>query len=95
MTQPDVLLADGSHVPLDDVLGSGFALLQVGQHDKASPPEGTAWPWLSLAPTVVRLTLDDRHPQNGVGRIDVADLDGSLTEFVAQYRAHTLLIRPD
>jgi 3-(3-hydroxy-phenyl)propionate hydroxylase len=95
LPQPDVLLADGSHVPLDDVLGRGFALLQVGPHDKPSLPEITAWPWVSLTPTVVRLTLDDRHPQHGVGRIDVADLDGSLTEFVAPYRAHTLLVRPD
>jgi 3-(3-hydroxy-phenyl)propionate hydroxylase len=95
LPQPDVLLADGRRVALDEVLGDGYALLGVGARETPGLPDATAWPWATLAPTVVTLMLDDRHPRTGVDGIEIADLDGSLIELLGRYRAHTVLVRPD
>ena len=95
--QPLVLNADGRRDKFDDVLGPGFTLLRV---DPLSPGEALDLDddiWRDLAPVVVNLLLDDRTPHSGTteSEVTVADIDGSLTRWLASCRHQVLLIRPD
>jgi 3-(3-hydroxy-phenyl)propionate hydroxylase len=96
LPQPLVLLANGEQRRLDDVLGSGFALVRLDP--PADAPTLPVWgePWNALAPRVVNLLLGDRAPRGSAeGEIVVADIDGSLTSLLGPLRGQLLLIRPD
>ncbi|MFC7547529.1 bifunctional 3-(3-hydroxy-phenyl)propionate/3-hydroxycinnamic acid hydroxylase [Plantactinospora sp. GCM10030261] len=108
--QPDVMMA-GSHrrVRLDDVLGTGVALVGVGvpadawaavgavpiavDNAQTSAGVGREISWTELRK--VDFMLDDRQPRADDGRLAVADIDGSLQTFCQPLRGHFLLLRPD
>jgi 3-(3-hydroxy-phenyl)propionate hydroxylase len=95
LPQPDVLRADGTRARLDDVLGSGFALLAVSP-PSTGPCRPTGPVWEALAPRRVALTLDDRAPRDRwAGVVSIADIDGGLGQRLDAYRGRVLLIRPD
>jgi 3-(3-hydroxy-phenyl)propionate hydroxylase len=92
LPQPNILIGDGRDVPLDDVLGPGFALLAV---DPASddPFNGLRHPlWERIGARRLAIVLDDRAPGRDPGRI--ADLDGRLAAFLGAERRF-VLVRPD
>ena len=92
LPQPNVLLGDRCEVPLDDVLGPGFALLAV---DPAGddPFNGLRDPlWERIGARQVAIVLGDRGPGRDPGRI--VDLDGRLAAFLGTERRF-VLVRPD
>ena len=102
LPQPEVLLGDGTRVPLDTVLGDGFAVLGID-----AVPVLTDHPlWQVLQPRPVHVLLGDRAPRRASGSglhhdgprsaVDtVADVDGSLTAMLGACRGATVLVRPD
>ena len=76
---------------LDDVIGTGWALLGVGvsaaELDAASPQVE------ALTPAVARVAVDNRLPA-GPGRL-LVDVDGCLDHEFAPYRGRIVLLRPD
>jgi len=92
LPQPDVLSGDGRRVPLDDVLGAGFALLAI---DPAAddPFAALMHPlWDRIGARRVEVLLGDRAPGRDPKR--VADLDGRLGSFLGA-GSHFVLVRPD
>lgn len=77
---------------LDDVLGSGWALLGVGvtEEELDAAAAGTVG---RLAPAVARVAVDDRLP-TGSGRL-LVDVDGRLDAEFAPYAGRLVLLRPD
>lgn len=95
VVQPRIVDADGAIVLLDDVLGSGFALLGI---DVAPDALGALNDpvWSILEPARVHVTLDDRLPARGPGSgTPVADADGLLAEQLGALRGTVVLVRPD
>ncbi|WP_155370837.1 bifunctional 3-(3-hydroxy-phenyl)propionate/3-hydroxycinnamic acid hydroxylase MhpA [Catellatospora vulcania] len=81
-----------SPVPLDDVLGGGFALIgpQVNAAFAADPH------WRGLPVRFVRLCPAGTAPALADGDYhEVADVDGHLTAWFARHRAGAALLRPD
>ncbi len=95
--QPFVLGADGERHRLDDLLGLGFALLRVDPALPTAALDLSDETWRVLAPVVVSVLLGDRTPRDGDpgAGVTVADIDGSLTRRLNEYRRRVLLIRPD
>jgi 3-(3-hydroxy-phenyl)propionate hydroxylase len=95
VVQPRVVDANGRVVLLDDVIGSGFAILGIdvpaGVLDALHDPL-----WSTLAPARVNVALDDRLPlrQDGTAAT-VADADGLLAEQLGALRGQLVLLRPD
>jgi 3-(3-hydroxy-phenyl)propionate hydroxylase len=91
--QPRVVDDEGGIVLLDDVLGTGFALLGLdvapGVLDGLKDPV-----WSRLCPARVQVTLDDRLPARRPGP-SVADADGVLAQQLASLRGKVVLLRPD
>lgn len=94
LPQPRVERADGQRVLLDEVLGHGFAVLQL-----ASQPTQPALPLPLAAVRVAVLRrsddflpgLADAHP----GATLVRDIDGTLETLLASAAAHAIVLRPD
>jgi 3-(3-hydroxy-phenyl)propionate hydroxylase len=94
LRQPRVLIGSGTVVNLDDVLGSGFALL--GVDVEAAQLLALCDPvWDRLAATRVHVTFDDRLPLRNPLVRGVADMDGLLAEQLADLRGRVVLVRPD
>ena len=92
LPQPDVLSGDGRQVPLDDILGAGFALLAI---DSAAddPFAALRHPfWDGIRAWRVGVVLGDRAPGRDTRR--VADLDGRLGSFLGT-GSRFVLVRPD
>jgi 3-(3-hydroxy-phenyl)propionate hydroxylase len=85
LPQPHVVGADGRRALLDEVLGSGFALLEV------EPIQGGARSpvWERLGARRVRLSLDEARPSA------LADADGLLRDALADCRGQIVVVRPD
>ena len=92
LPQPNVLCGDGREVPLDDVLGPGFALLAIDParddpfHDLGHPL------WERIGARRLAIVLGDRAP--GCDPRRVADLDGQLASFLGT-GSRFVLVRPD
>ena len=94
LAQPDVLCSDGAVRPLDELLGTGFALVGIDVPGGVRAPRSPIW--RTIDPTLIDLRLDDRDARPGNGEATViADLDGSLTTALGAYRGEYLLVRPD
>ena len=92
LPQPNVLSGDGREVPLDDLLGAGFALLAI---DPAvdDPFAALTHPlWERIAARRLAIVLGDRAPGRDPRR--VADLDGRLASFLGT-GSRFVLVRPD
>jgi 3-(3-hydroxy-phenyl)propionate hydroxylase len=88
LAQPRVLVPPGLRPRLlDDVLGSGMALLGVDVSSWAGTPSWQAQP--------IDVVLGDRLPRPRAGRLAIADCDGSLEAAVADMRGHFVLVKPD
>jgi 3-(3-hydroxy-phenyl)propionate hydroxylase len=90
--QPRVLDANGRMVLLDEILGSGFALIGVAC-------DGDAWVEAkdldSLGCRLVDVALDDMGARDVDGRVGMCDADGRVHELLTPYRGRMLLVRPD
>jgi 3-(3-hydroxy-phenyl)propionate hydroxylase len=92
LPQPDVLRGDGRQLPLDDVLGAGFALLAINPAAD-DPFAGLRHPlWDRIGARRVGILLHDRAP--GRDSKCVADLDGRLSAFLGA-GSRFVLVRPD
>lgn len=94
LAQPRCLDSSGRLVLLDDVLGTGFALLGV------DCPE-TSWANVRasalgvLAYREVEVFLDDTMAVDHDGHVGVADADGALQALLQPVRSRFVLLRPD
>jgi 3-(3-hydroxy-phenyl)propionate hydroxylase len=92
LPQPHVLGGDGREVPLDDILGPGFALLAI---DPAADDPFTSLThplWERIGASRLAIVLGDRAPERDLRH--VADLDGRLAAFLGT-GSRFVLIRPD
>jgi 3-(3-hydroxy-phenyl)propionate hydroxylase len=88
LPQPRMLLTDGRAVPLDELLGDGFALLATtaGALDRLDSPV-----WARLGARRVVVGVDESFPRDGVA----ADADGLLSVALAGCEGRVVVIRPD
>ncbi|MGW5876690.1 FAD-dependent monooxygenase [Nocardiopsis terrae] len=90
--QPRVFDSATSSISLlDDVLGTGWALLGIGV--TADELDAAVRPIDILAPSTGRVAVDNRLP-SGPGRL-LVDVDGRLDAEFAAYQGHVVLLRPD
>lgn len=94
LVQPRVFEAGGGYVRLDDILGTGYALLAVGGAIEHAE-ELTHQLWQRLSVTRTHVAINDRLPARGVSWRGVCDLDGQLAEQLSRCEGRVLLIRPD
>jgi 3-(3-hydroxy-phenyl)propionate hydroxylase len=93
LPQPRVELGSGERVLLDDVLGHGFAVLQLAD----TPASQTPSPLQSVRVAVVRRADDflpelaEAHP----GATLVRDIDGTLEALFTSAGAVAIVLRPD
>ncbi len=80
--------------PLDEVLGSGFAV--IGRGVAASLPETPGLPVRAVVVHPAGTEVADRpaHEPDG-GRVDVVDVDGAITAWLDRHRAEAVVLRPD
>ena len=97
LPQPRVLQAPSLRpVMLDDVLGSGFALLGVAVPAAAWDAFDTpAWGRLRVPVRRIDVALDDRLPRAEQGRQAIADADGALQQTLRAARTRFVLVKPD
>jgi 3-(3-hydroxy-phenyl)propionate hydroxylase len=90
LPQPKMLMADGSFVALDDLLGRGFALLGVELEgegfDRLRSPV-----WDRLAARRLGVVLGERFPRGTI----CTDADGFLSAMLDSHRDHVVVVRPD
>lgn len=95
LPQPHALDHDGVAVPLDKLLGNGFALLAVEVADRDVEAVDAEPIWDETF-EVERLRIEpDRFPGDDPRWPRVADFDGALRRVFAAYAAKFLLVRPD
>jgi len=104
---PQTQILDGSTNTvnrLDDLLGTGGALIGVSVDDTAWEQVDKALAGLgelggtgitALFGTRIALALDDRSPRTAKDRIAIADVDGALEQHLSSARGHFILVRPD
>lgn len=93
LPQPRVELAGGERVLLDEVLGQGFAVLQLA----GKPVPATPVPLRTVRVVVVRRS-DDFLPELAdahAGATLVRDIDGTLEALLASAGANAVVLRPD
>lgn len=92
--QPRVLDSAGAYRQFDDLLGSGFALVNVG--GPVESLEGLSAPlWDRLQAVRVDVVFDDRLPRRNTPCRAIADADGLLAEQMVSLRDWIVLVRPD
>ncbi len=94
--QPTVLLDTDEAVPLDSVLGDGFSVLTIAEHDDVLT---------KLADTLITTTLPITFVQVANGKVTsnlqsgsfkrILDVEGKLVAWFRKYRAQFVIIRPD
>jgi 3-(3-hydroxy-phenyl)propionate hydroxylase len=93
LPQPDVETRDGGSMKLDDLLGTGFALLAIGG-DAAIAIENSDNPlWHHLNAVRVALVPGHVNVPNIARKAIIADAD--LPQKLKPYRGKFLLVRPD
>ncbi|HYC81343.1 MAG TPA: hypothetical protein VEB65_06125, partial [Solirubrobacterales bacterium] len=96
LPQPRVLDCEGRRLPLDEALGSGFALVDVDPGP--GPAAVLADPlWERICARRLRLRLGERFPTapRPAEPPMYADLDDLLAEPLSDCRGQVLLVRPD
>ena len=104
---PQTQVLDGSTNTvhrLDDLLGTGGALIGVSVDDTAWEQVDKALAELgeldgsgitALFGARIALALDDRSPRPTRDRVSIADVDGALERHLSPARGHFVLVRPD
>jgi 3-(3-hydroxy-phenyl)propionate hydroxylase len=93
LPQPLVFTSAEERVPLDDVLGDGYAL--VGVDTDAATLDRLADPfWDQIAARRLAIALDDRAPHPARHPI-VTDVGGPLPQELGAYAGQVILVRPD
>jgi len=93
--QPRVLRPDGGTPLLDELLGTGFALIAVDVPDQELErlADGRLWDDVLRAR---RLSASfDRYPTDHEGRLGIADYDGGLRHLLGPVAGRLVLVRPD
>src|SRR5690554_901635 len=96
--QPKVLTEQGTEVRLDDVIGSGFAIIAWGADPTWGLTEKQIAAWKALGVTFIQALpavqmRNEREVVDGVVR--VGDVQNRLKEWFARYPASVAIIRPD
>lgn len=94
LPQPDVIDAAGERRKLDDVLGTGFALLSLDAGPEAALVRLDQPIWHQLQATRTAL-VSDRVESAANGIACVAAPTGSIVRNFSDYRGKVLLVRPD
>ena len=94
LRQPCVLTGDGRILALDEVLGTGFALLGIDVAPAVLAEIGEPV-WKRLGVRRVHVVLGDRLPASAPSAAAVAELDGMLGEQLSAARGRLVLVRPD
>jgi 3-(3-hydroxy-phenyl)propionate hydroxylase len=89
LPQPKVELPGGAQVPLDDVLGPGFAWLGLAG---ASPPDDLGVPCRKLRVVAQQDDFLNAHADNDTA---VRDVGGTLEAIIRSAGATAVLLRPD
>ncbi|GAA2130609.1 bifunctional 3-(3-hydroxy-phenyl)propionate/3-hydroxycinnamic acid hydroxylase [Actinomadura napierensis] len=97
LPQPRVLQSPRLRpVMLDDVLGSGFAVLGVAVPAAAWEAfEAPGWSRLAAPIRRIDVVMDDRLPRAEDGRQAIADADGALQRALHTARNRFVLVKPD
>lgn len=98
LPQPMVELPGGAHVPMDDVLGEGFALLALAGADASAALEGLAAGGLACKHVELISQSDDFLKPAASARLADAvcrDLGGSIEKIIRSAGADAVLLRPD
>ncbi|HLH22649.1 MAG TPA: bifunctional 3-(3-hydroxy-phenyl)propionate/3-hydroxycinnamic acid hydroxylase [Chloroflexota bacterium] len=93
LPQPLVFTSAEERVPLDEVLGPGFALVGVDT-DAATLDRLTDPFWEQVGARRLAIALDDRAPHPARYPI-VTDVGGPLPQELGAYAGQVLLVRPD
>jgi 3-(3-hydroxy-phenyl)propionate hydroxylase len=90
LPQPKMLLADGTTVPLDELLGGWFSLIGV-ELDGSALERLRSDVWERLGARRIELALGERYPEGA----SIADAEGALSSMLAPYRGQIVVVRPD
>lgn len=96
--QPKVLTEQGNEVLLDEVIGSGFAIIAWGADPTWGLSEKQVAAWKALGATFIQAIpavqmRNEREVVDGVVR--VGDVQNRLKDWFGQYPASIAIIRPD
>ena len=96
LVQPRVLGGDGREVPLDELLGPGFAVLGYGDDPRALDADTRAY-WTGLGARLVRVVPAGTAAALATDEAvtEAVDVTGALGTFVGDHPARLLAIRPD
>ncbi len=99
LPQPRVQLPDGENIPLDEVLGNGFALLRLHDDPARAFEPLQQEIWASLGIRFVCIQPGGTTPQNAQGvqkQVNcVIDVEGKMSAFLRGNHDLYLLVRPD
>lgn len=89
--QPEVMTEDLELELLDYSLGSGFALLKIGDPDLMAFPDVESGVWKNLDVKKVTVYPEDDLPHPIEGETVVSDINGAFRDYLGQF----ILVRPD
>ena len=93
--QPDVLTEDGKRVPLDDLLGHGFALLHFADHTDVRMDRFDHPFWALIAARRILVLPGGVGPPDGPIDCVIGDIADSLRKSTDVRSGETVLLRPD
>jgi 3-(3-hydroxy-phenyl)propionate hydroxylase len=94
--QPHVRRSDGQRVPLDSMLGEGFAALGLGVDPLESLDAGSRHFWTGLGARALKVLPPGQTPCRNAGPCEeIQDESGALTHWFSMHQGSIALIRPD
>ncbi|HTJ26863.1 MAG TPA: bifunctional 3-(3-hydroxy-phenyl)propionate/3-hydroxycinnamic acid hydroxylase [Candidatus Limnocylindria bacterium] len=95
LPNPPLLAVDGRRRPLDELLGTGFALLALDRAGDGRFPLGAAPLWDALGARRILILPGERTPRLSEGCVTAADLRGELVRALPALREGIVAVRPD
>jgi 3-(3-hydroxy-phenyl)propionate hydroxylase len=92
LPQPEVCNARGLHVPLDDLLGDGFAVLGIGGDPRRLMSAAAVQAWQGLG---ARFIAVQGARASASADSDLIDHTGTLTAWMRRYGSRVIAVRPD
>ncbi|MFF3941065.1 bifunctional 3-(3-hydroxy-phenyl)propionate/3-hydroxycinnamic acid hydroxylase MhpA [Streptomyces phaeofaciens] len=94
--QPTVRTSEGRMVPLDDLIGSGWALIGRDLDPQVHLSSESRALWNTLGANYLSLGRPGRHrARHEAGTIAVEDLDGHALDFFSRHGGDFAIVRPD